>query len=93
MDNDFKKEYSDSLRANQIVFEFTNFKTPSTLLGVKLPRNLFFTFKFYSFRPVQTEVVELHRREDLMSNDMTKKEIVHSTPYCLVTENIGQHFN
>jgi len=67
-----------------IIFEFNSFKTPSSIVGANLPKSMFFTFKFYKMRSVQSEKVDLRRPEDLETNDYAEKPIQHATHYYLV---------
>ena len=39
--------------------KFVAFKTPSTA-STAVPEKLFFTFKFFTFKTIQTDVVNLH---------------------------------
>lgn len=51
-------EHNDSLKATKFSVKFIAFKTPTSYEHA-LPRNLFFTFKFFSFQASQTEAVTL----------------------------------
>jgi hypothetical protein len=52
-------EYNDVLKASQFAIKFVGINTPTSLPPnmEALPKSLFFTFKFYTFQAVQTELV------------------------------------
>lgn len=54
-------EHNDVLKASTVTFKFAAFQSPSSLPQnmERLPKSLFFTFKFYTFQSVQTEAVHL----------------------------------
>ena len=51
-------EFNDILKASMVGFKFVAFRTPSQS-KFPLPQSLFFTFNFYNFEEVTTEVVHL----------------------------------
>jgi len=68
-----------------VEFKFNTFKTPSSVVGANLPKTLFFTFRFYKFRAVQTEKVVLRRPEDIEVGDYSDKPTEYATSYHLVS--------
>ena len=55
-------EYNDALRASRFTFKFVAFKTP-TSTEHQLPKDLFFTFKFFTKQTAQTEIAKLHSKD------------------------------
>lgn len=55
---------NDSLLRSNIVLKFVAFKTPSTS-SVQFPKSLFFTFKFFTFTTIQTDLVHLHIEKEI----------------------------
>lgn len=54
-------EFKDTLKASKFTLKFVAFKTPSTKSDSKpLPKELYFSFKFFTFVSCMTEPVALH---------------------------------
>ena len=53
---------------------------------MKLPRSMYFTFKFYTYRQITTDVVVLKTKNDLQNNDFTLVDPEPSTDYFLVPQ-------
>ena len=52
-------ELNDVLARSMVNIKFVALKTPSTASSA-MPEKLFFTFKFFTFKTIQTDVVNLH---------------------------------
>lgn len=52
-------ENNDVLKESLFTIKFVSLKTPSAS-NCKIPESLYFVFKFFTFKNVQTEPVSLH---------------------------------
>jgi len=50
-------ELHDAYKASTITLKFVAFKTAFQVSNVQIPQKLYFTFKFFTFKAVETEKV------------------------------------
>jgi hypothetical protein len=62
-------EYNDILKASLCSFKFIAFRTPAISV-LEVPSSLFFTFEFYTFTDVTSEVLYLKTSQQIESGDL-----------------------
>ena len=88
-------EINDILKASLFSIKFVGLNTPSSLPpdAESLPKSLFFTFKFYTFPVVQTELVTLMTTKSIEAGQMRPGEIELAKQYYLVQDDELRLFN
>jgi hypothetical protein len=87
---DMELEYNDILKASLCSFKFIALKTPASSL-LQVPSSIFFTFSFYTFPDVTSEVLYLKSAQQIESGDLAldgSVPIAPSKQYFLVYKDL-----
>ena len=81
-------ENNDVLKANLFSIKFVGLNTPSSMPPTleNLPKQLYFTFKFYTFQHVQTEAASLTTTKSIEEGKLDVGKIDLAKKYYLVQE-------